>query len=102
MSVSRILKWVSGSLEAVLGIPVIGGTIVISFFWAPLLIMLALHIVTLMITKKEGGSTTGSIVGIVTSCVAIIPIVGMVMHIITAVILMMDASKPEHSAQDNL
>ncbi len=96
MSNSKILKWVTGGLEAVLGIPVLGGIIILSLAWIPLLIMLALHIVTLVITKKEGGgTTTGSILGIVTSCIGFIPIVGMIMHIITAVILMIEASKPE-------
>jgi hypothetical protein len=96
MSTSRILKWVSGGLEALLGIPILGGTIVVGLFWSPLAIMLILHIVTLVITKKEGsGSITGSILGIITSCVAWIPIVGMVMHIISAIILMLDAAKTE-------
>jgi hypothetical protein len=96
MSTSRILKWVSGGLEALLGIPILGGTIVVGLFWSPLAIMLILHIVTLVFTKKEGGgSTTGSILGIITSCVAWIPIVGMVMHIISAIILMLDAAKTE-------
>lgn len=53
MSNSKILKWVTGGLEAVLGIPVLGGIIILSLAWVPLLIMLALHIVTLVITKKK-------------------------------------------------
>lgn len=93
MSTSKILKWVSGGLEALLGVPILGGTIVIGLVWTPLAMMLILHIVTLVFTKKEGGSTTGSILGIVTSCVAWIPFVGMIMHIITAIILMIDAAK---------
>ena len=95
MSTSRILKWVSGSLEALLGFPILGASIVLGLAWTPLVFMLALHIVTLIFTNKDGGSKTGSVLGIITSCVAVIPFVGMVMHIITAVLLMMDASKPE-------
>lgn len=96
MSTSRILKWVSGGLEALLGIPVLGGTIVISLVWTPLAIMLILHIVTLVITKKEGsGAITGSVLGIITSCIGWIPFVGMVLHIISAIILMVDAAKAE-------
>ena len=90
---STLLKWISGGLEALLGIPVLGGTIVISLLWTPLLIMLALHIVTLYFSSKENQKKTGSILGIVTSVIAWIPIVGMVMHIITAIILLMDAYK---------
>ncbi|MGY3716962.1 hypothetical protein ACWE42_15720 [Sutcliffiella cohnii] len=95
MSASRILKWVTGGLEAFLGIPIIGGTFVLSFLWTPLAVMLALHITTLVIGNKEGKSSSGSVLGIVTSCIAWIPIVGMIMHIITAIILMLDASKNE-------
>jgi hypothetical protein len=97
MSTSKILKWVSGGLEALLGVPILGGTIVIGLVWTPLAMMLILHIITLVFTKKEGGSPTGSILGIVTSCVAWIPVVGMIMHIISAIFLMIDAAK----AQDN-
>ena len=100
MSTSKILKWVSGGLEALLGVPILGATIVIGFLWIPLAVMLVLHIVTLVITKQEGGTTTGSILGIVTSCVAWIPFVGMVMHILSAIFLMMDAAKSETNKAD--
>ncbi|MDF2557547.1 MAG: hypothetical protein K0R71_1375 [Bacillales bacterium] len=89
----KILKWVSGGLEALLGFPIIGGTIVLSLLWTPLLIMLALHIVTLVLAKKEGLKATGNILGIVTSCVGWIPVVGMIMHIISAIFIMIDAYK---------
>jgi len=102
MSTSRILKWVSGGLEALLGIPVLGASIILGLFWSPLVIMLALHIVTLVLTKKDGGRSTGSILGIVTSCLGWIPFVGMVLHILSAIFLMIDASKPENLSQNNL
>lgn len=95
MSSSKVLKWVTGGLEAILGIPILGAAIVLSFLWIPLFVMLILHIITLVITNKEGGSTTGSILGIVTSCIAWIPFVGMIMHILTAIFLMIDASKSD-------
>ena len=100
MSTSKILKWVTGGLEALLGVPILGATIVIGFLWIPLAVMLVLHIVTLVITKQEGGTTTGSILGIVTSCVAWIPFVGMVMHILSAIFLMMDAAKSDPNKAD--
>lgn len=90
-NVSTTLKWVAGGLEAFFGIPLIGGTIIISLVWTPLVIMLALHIVTLIISSKENQNTHGSIMGIITSCVGWIPVVGMVMHILTAIVLMRDA-----------
>lgn len=53
--------------------------------------MLVLHIITLVLTKRNNGHSTGSVLGIVTSCVAWIPFVGMVMHILTAIFLMIGA-----------
>ncbi len=100
MSPSKVLKWVTGGLEALLGIPILGATIVIGFLWIPLGVMLILHIITLVLTSKEEGSITGSVLGIVTSCIAWIPFVGMVMHIISAIFLMIDAAKPEINKTD--
>lgn len=91
----RVLKWVSGGLEALIGFPIIGGTIVISLAWTPLLLMLALHIVSLVISSKEGRKKNGHILGIVTSCVGWIPFVGMVMHILSAIFLLIEAGKDE-------
>ncbi|MFC7373257.1 hypothetical protein ACFQPF_16570 [Fictibacillus iocasae] len=95
MSPSRVMKWVTGGLEALLGIPVLGGTIVISLAWTPLVVMFVLHIITLVLTKKVNGASTGSILGIITSCVGWIPFVGMIMHILSAIFLMLDASKAD-------
>lgn len=94
------MKWIAGGLEAFLAIPVLGGLIIVSLLWIPLAIMLVLHIVTLVLTKKDGGASTGSILGIVTSCVGWIPFVGWVMHVLTAVFLMIDASKPEKVVEE--
>lgn len=93
MKVSTVLKWVTGGIEALLGIPVLGGAIVLSFAWQPLFLMLILHIVTLVFSVKEFQNKHASIIGIITSVVAWIPIVGMIMHIITAIVLMIDAAR---------
>lgn len=91
MKTSTTLKWVSGGLEAFLGIPIIGGLTVIGFGYLPLLIMLILHVVTLVFSVREFENKHGSILGIVTSVIAWIPFVGMVMHIITGIVLLIDA-----------
>ncbi|WP_067728591.1 hypothetical protein [Oceanobacillus damuensis] len=95
MSISRILKWITGIFEALLGFPILGGMYVLANAWTPLLVMLVLHIVTLIFTKKVNGSIVGSVFGIITSLIAWIPIVGMIMHIITAIILLLSAARPE-------
>lgn len=92
MKVSTILKWVTGALEALLGIPIIGAGIIVGLLWTPLFLMLLLHIVTLIFSVKDNVNKHGSILGIVTSCIAWIPFVGMVLHIITAILLMIDAA----------
>lgn len=93
MSTSRILKWVTGALEILLGIPVLGGLIVVSLAWVPLGIMLVLHIVTLVFSSNERAAKHGSILGIVTNCLAWIPFVGMILHLMTGIILMIDAAQ---------
>lgn len=100
MSTSRILKWVTGGFEAFLGIPIIGGAFILSLLWLPLLVMLILHIVTLVLTQKDGGSSVGSILGIVASCLGWIPGVGMIMHILAAIFLMINASTPDLKNQN--
>lgn len=92
---SRILKWVAGGLEALLGIPVLGGTLIVSMVWTPLAIMLVLHIVALILALKSGRKIAGHILGIIASAVGFIPVVGMVMHIVTAVFLLIEAGKNE-------
>ncbi|AXI10432.1 hypothetical protein CUC15_16490 [Oceanobacillus zhaokaii] len=101
MSVSRILKWVTGAFEAFLAIPLIGGAFIISLYWTPLLVMLILHIITLVLTKKDEGKSVGSILGIITSCVGWIPVVGMIMHILSAIFLMVNASQPDNKSVRN-
>lgn len=86
-----LLKWVSGGLEALFGIPILGGIIIISLSYIPLMIMLVLHIATLIVCMREAKSKVGSILGIITNILAWIPFLGMVLHIITAVILLLSA-----------
>lgn len=91
MKISTILKWVTGGLEAFLAIPVIGGLTVVSFLYAPLGILLVLHIVTLVFSSQEGEKKHGSIWGIITSCLGWVPILGWALHTVTAILLMVDA-----------
>lgn len=98
MSTSRILKWITGGGEAILAIPFIGGLLVISSYYTVLPLMLALHITTLILSNKDGGDTYPSILGIVTSCIAWIPIVGFIMHMITAILLLINAGKRDSAS----
>lgn len=91
MSISTILKWITGAFEGFLGIPILGGVFILSNGWTPLLVMFILHVITLIFSAKEMQNKHGSILGIITSLVGWIPVVGMIMHIVTALVLFIDA-----------
>lgn len=93
MKNSKKLKMYSAIGESVLGIPVVGGAIVLKLIFLPLAAMFVLHIVTLIHCNREGVDKAGSILGIVTNAVGWIPIVGMIMHILTAIVLWVSYSK---------
>jgi len=102
MSPATILMLVTAILEGILGIPLLGGSIVIAFAYIPLAIMFIMHIVSLVYVSKESKSKAGNILGIITSCLAWIPFVGMALHIATAIVLFVTFTKkpqaPAHSA----
>lgn len=95
MSSAKTMKWITAGLEGFLAIPIIGGFFVISFGYFPLIIMLALHIVTLVLSNKDRTTGAGSILGIITSIIAWIPFIGWFMHLITAVVLVLEAVKKD-------
>ncbi|TCN04831.1 hypothetical protein EV581_11737 [Bacillus sp. BK006] len=89
----RTMKWVTAGYEALLGIPLIGGSIVIGFGYTPLVIAFVLHAIALILANRRGISAYGNILGIVTSIVSVIPIIGMIMHILTAFVIAIDAAR---------
>ncbi|WP_438434020.1 hypothetical protein [Gorillibacterium sp. sgz500922] len=92
MPISKTLKLVTGLIELVLGIPIVGGLIVLSSGWSVLGIMLIFHIVTLIVSNQERTGGLGSVCGIVTSCLAWIPFLGMLLHLATAVVLLISCA----------
>ncbi|QQK75525.1 hypothetical protein HUG15_07985 [Salicibibacter cibarius] len=99
MNRSSFMKWVTGGLEAFWALPVIGGSIIFSMSWSPLVVMLILHIITLIISINEGRNKHGSILGIVTSAVGFIPFLGWMMHTLTAILLLVDAYRSEKAIE---
>ncbi|CAM4368779.1 hypothetical protein L1N85_22685 [Paenibacillus alkaliterrae] len=93
MKAAGTLLMITGIFEAVLGIPVLGGAIVLLSGYTLLFVTLVLHIVTLVLCSQNNRPIAGSILGIVTSVLAWIPILGMIMHIATAIVLLIAASK---------
>lgn len=93
MSNAKAMKLLTGVMEAVLAIPVLGGLIVLaSAYWA-LVVMCVLHAATLIISVKNHDSYYGSILGIVTSLLAWIPFLGWLLHLLTAVLLFISARR---------
>lgn len=90
MTNSKMMKLVTGSLEAILAIPILGGTIVLGFGYVPLVIMGILHVITLFLSNKDGKLSVGSIFGLLASLLGWIPLLGWILHLITAIILVFD------------
>lgn len=92
MGLSRLMRLITGLCELVLGIPVLGGLIIIGTGYMPLTFMMILHILTLVVCVRARSEVHGSIVGIVTSFIAYIPFVGMIMHIISGILLLISSA----------
>jgi hypothetical protein len=95
MKTSKKLKMYSAIGESVLGIPVVGGVIVLKLIFLPLAAMFVLHIVTIIHCNKEEADKKGSILGLIANALGWIPIVGMLMHIVTAIVLWVSYAKQE-------
>jgi uncharacterized membrane protein len=87
LSNARMMRWLTAGFELILGIPFLGGMIVIGSGYTALGVMLLLHIVTLVLSSGRKEPGYGSIMGIVTSVLAWIPILGWILHLLTAILL---------------
>ncbi|WHY27174.1 hypothetical protein [Bacillus wiedmannii] len=56
------------------------------------LLVIALHITTILLAKKEGMNTYPHYIGIIVTLVAFFPHIEMFLHIIAAVFLLLDAA----------
>ncbi|MGP4060787.1 hypothetical protein [Halobacillus litoralis] len=93
MKFSTILKWLTGGCEAFLAIPLAGGLFIFSSGWSALLFMFVFHLITLVVSVKDKRTYVGSVLGMITSAIGAIPVVGWIMHTITAIILLIDAGR---------
>ncbi|MED2791117.1 hypothetical protein P4256_05165 [Bacillus wiedmannii] len=57
----------------------------------PLLLLIALHITTILLASKAGMNTYAHYIGIIVTLVAFFPYIAIVLHIIAAVFLLLDA-----------
>lgn len=99
MSTSKAMKWITGSFEIILAIPILGAAIVVFSGYSVLGFMFIFHLITLILSLKNNESIYGSVLGIVTSLLAWIPFVGWVLHLITGILLMVSGGqKTRHSS----
>lgn len=86
MSNLRLAKIIALIFEAALAVPLIGGTIVIGTGYAVLGVAFFIHLVVFILSLKLYGAKLGSILGMVTSVIAWIPVIGWLFHAITAIV----------------
>jgi len=93
MTGSRVLKWITGAFEVFLAIPVVGAAVVMGSAYTALGVMFILHVITLILSAKNKEPFYGSILGVITSVLAWIPLLGWILHLITGILLMVTASQ---------
>ena len=91
MKTSVALLWITGLAQAFLAIPLIGGAFVISTSYSVLGVMFVLHAITLFFCFREYSPKSGSILGLITSTLAWIPLIGWALHLLTAIVLLISA-----------
>ncbi len=101
MSASKALKWITGSFEIILAIPLLGAAIVIGSVYSVLGLMFILHVVTLILSSKNNEPIYGSVLGVITSLLAWIPFVGWVLHLITGILLMVSAAQKSRNSSNH-
>ncbi|HDR4590079.1 TPA: hypothetical protein QCR33_001186 [Bacillus cereus] len=63
----------------------------VNLYGIPLLLLIVLHITTILLAKKEGMNTYPHSIGIIVTLFAFFPYIEIVLHIIAAVFLLLDA-----------
>ncbi|CAM3177360.1 hypothetical protein FITA111629_08025 [Filibacter tadaridae] len=91
MKFSTVMKWITALGEGFLAIPIIGGAFVIGTGYSALGVMFVLHVITLVLSIRDMQGKVGSILGLLTSVVSVIPVFGWFMHLITAIVLLISA-----------
>ncbi|MFJ7763018.1 hypothetical protein [Bacillus toyonensis] len=64
----------------------------VNLYGIPLLLLIVLHITTFLLAKKVGMNTYPHYIGIIVTLVAFFPYIAIVLHIIAAIFLLLDAT----------
>ena len=88
MEKEKIMLLITAILETVLAIPILGGLIILASVWSILGVALVLHVITLIfLVQVKSKNLYGSISGIVASVLGWIPILGWILHVVSAILL---------------
>ncbi|MBK5429024.1 hypothetical protein [Bacillus sp. TH30] len=90
-AVVKALKWTTG-ISHLLLIPCYLFQGLVDLYGIPLLIVITLHIITILLAKKEGMKTYANYIGILTILVAFFPYIQIAIHIIASIFLLLDAA----------
>lgn len=98
MNFSTGMKWITGIAEGFLAIPIIGGAVVIGSGYSALGVMFVLHAITLLLSIRERQGKFASILGLVTSVISFVPLIGWLLHLLTAGALFFSAITSRRSS----
>ncbi|MED0876522.1 hypothetical protein [Bacillus mobilis] len=88
----QALKWTTGIYHLVL-IPFCFLFLShVNLYGIPLLLLIALHIPTILLSKKAGMNTSPHYIGIIVTLFAFFPYIDIVLHFIAAFFLLLDAA----------
>lgn len=96
--VAKLFKWGTCVYEAFLALPVLGGLFIIANGWVPLAVAFLLHAVAIVTLQRERKPIVGNVLGIITSILAFIPLLGWIMHGITALVLLVEGISSSRQA----
>ncbi|PEU68302.1 hypothetical protein CN386_27945 [Bacillus cereus] len=87
----QALKWTTGISHLLLLPCYYTFPSIVNLDRIPLLLLIALHITTILLANKAGMNTYAHYIGIIVTLVAFFPYIDVVLHIIAAVFLLLDA-----------
>lgn len=88
----QVLKWTTGIYHLLLLPCYYIFPSLVNLDGIPLLLLIALHITTILLAKKAGMNTYAHYIGIIVTLVAFFPYIVIVLHIIAAIFLLLDAA----------
>ncbi|PEC22589.1 hypothetical protein [Bacillus cereus] len=87
----KALKWTAG-ISHLLLIPCYLLQGLVNLYGIPFLIVITLHIITIVLAKKEGMKVYANYIGILSILIAFFPYIQIAIHIIAAIFLLLDAA----------